>query len=252
MIKSTYQKVFSAKSRLQFHFVYNKLRGPLYFGNNYYCNCCDHNFRTFIPKGRIPRENAECPYCGSLERTRLLLLYLKNNTEIFTKPLKVLHIAPEKCLFDIFINLDIEYVDGDIDPLMATHVVDVTNIKYADNYFDIIICSHVLGHVPDEKKAISELRRVLNPNGIALIMTLIDKNNKATFEDEEIISASDRAANYGEPDLCRLHGLDFKDRLAESGFKVEVIDYRKFIDSEMAHKLSVGDGNRELIFCCNK
>ncbi len=252
MIKSTYKKVFSAKSRLNFHFIYNKLRGPFYYGNNYHCNCCNHNFSTFIPKGRILRNNAECPNCGSLERTRLLMLYLQNNTDIFSKSLKVLHIAPEKCLNKVFKKLNIEYIDGDLDPLMATHIVDVTDIQYPTNYFDIIICSHVLGHVPDEPKAISELHRVLSSNGIALIMTLINPKNASTFEDKNIISVSDRATNYGEPDLCRLHGLDFKVRLANNGFKVEVIDYRNDIDTTLAQKLSVGDGDRELIFRCSK
>lgn len=252
MIKGAYQKLFSAKLRLRFHFIFNKLRGPLYYGNNYYCNCCNHNFRKFIPKGRIPRQNAECPNCGSLERTRLLLIFLQNNTDILKRSQKILHIAPEKCLSDIFKKLDTEYTDGDIDPLMATHIVDITNIKYPDNYFDTIICSHVLGHVPDEKKGISELFRVLNRGGVAIIMTLINTNNNLTFEDENIISETDKARYYGEPNLCRLHGLDFQDRLSECGFKVNVIDYRKLIEKEVATKLSVGNGERELIYRCIK
>lgn len=155
-------------------------------------------------------------------------------------------------MFKIFNKLNINYIDGDINPSNANHIIDITNIQYPDNYFDIIICSHVLGHVPNETKAISEIRRVLNPNGIAIIMTLINLEAQETFEDKTITSDSGRLLNYGEPDLCRLHGIDFSERLQTQGFIVTRIDYTKQIHETINETHNLGNGSRELIFKCQK
>lgn len=252
MIKQLYKQLVPEKTRIDLVLLINKLRAPLYFGTRYHCNCCNKNFRKFLPKGNIKRANAQCPYCGSLERTRLLHLYLLNETKLFNSSLKVLHIAPERCLYTIFKKLNSEYIDGDINPAYATHVIDLTKITYTDNYFDLIICSHVLGHIPDEAKAISELRRVLKPEGEALIMTLINLDSNTTFEDKNITTASERLLNYGEADLCRLHGLDFEERLRTQGFTVTCIDYIKKLPREICIKNSLGDNRRGLIYKCTK
>ncbi|MGE0089139.1 MAG: class I SAM-dependent methyltransferase [Bacteroidales bacterium] len=253
MLKIIYKRLFSEQNRINFIYTFYKIRALFYYGNRYYCNCCNKKFRKFLPKGYVIRQNAKCPYCGSLERTRLLLMYLQNETEIFHKHLKVLHIAPEKCLYNILSKLNIEYIDGDINPAYATYKIDITDIKYPDNYFDIIICSHVLGHILDENTAIYELSRVLNPNGMALILTLLNSNDEKTYENPSVISSSERLLNYGEPDLCRLHGNDFNDTLSKNGFDVTIIDYRKELETQILKRYSLGDGNRELIFkCCKK
>ena len=252
MIKKIYKSIFSEKFRNNIIILLNRVKGIFLRGNKYYCNCCNKSFRKFLPKGNISRENAMCPNCCSLERSRLLLLYLQNETNLFKKHLKVLHFAPEICLYKRIKNLDIEYIDGDINPALARNVIDITNISFPDKYFDLIICSHVLGHVPDEKKAIKELYRVLAPNGIALIMTLIDNNREETFEDTNINTSSGRLKQYGEFDLVRLHGRDFAKRLKSSGFEVIEIDYRNNIDKKLSDKLNLGDGNREKIFKCVK
>jgi SAM-dependent methyltransferase len=135
---------------------------------------------------------------------------------------------------------------------MALHVVDITQIQYPADYFDILICSHVLGHIPDEAKAIQELKRVVKANGFALILTVIDSSKEITFENKDIISPKERLINYGEADLSRLHGLDFKQRLEKQGFIVERIDYRKNIEPDLRELYRLGDGKRELIFKCWK
>lgn len=252
MLKLFYKKIFSEKIRIDIRIQLNKLIAPIYYGNKLKCNCCDKEFRTFLPKGNIKRENAQCPYCGSLERTRLLHLYLKNETTIFKNHLRVLHFAPERCLYDIFKKLDIDYIDGDINPAYASKVIDATNIDYPDSYFDLIICSHVLGHIPDEKKALREINRVMKKNGTALIQTLINRSSEKTFEDPKISSAKDRLSIYGEVDLVRLHGLDFSTRLELQGFQVESIDYRQNVSQSQRESSSLGDGNREMIFKCTK
>ncbi|MDX9918679.1 MAG: class I SAM-dependent methyltransferase [Paludibacter sp.] len=253
MIKSFYKKIFSEKIRLNIRIYLNRFFSFFYMGKNYYCVCCGKSFRIFKTKGYLKRENAECPYCMSLERVRLLSYYLSNelNVEKYAGT-KVLHFAPEKCLFDKFKNLDIEYVDADINPAYARHVVDITNIPFDDDYFQLIICSHVLGHIPDERKAINELYRVLKPGGIALILSLVDLNRDKTYENTMYTTKNDRLKHYGEPDLCRLHGIDIKERLTAGGFKVEAIDYRKYFSENEQTKFSLGNGEREIIYSCTK
>src|SRR5690606_7865707 len=95
------------------------------------------------------------------------------------------------------------YVSADINPAFADVVVDIQAIPFEENSFDLIICSHVLGHIPDEKKAIDEMYRVLKPGGSALILTVLDFNRK-TYENSEIKTPEERLHHFGEPDLLRL------------------------------------------------
>jgi SAM-dependent methyltransferase len=184
---------------------------------------------------------------------RLLDLYLTHELNIYNnRNIRVLHFAPEDVLFKKFSLLDIEYVDADINPAYARNIVDITNIGYQDDYFDIIICSHVLGHVFDESRAIKELHRVLKRNGTALIMTLLNQNQETTYENPDIKSPEERLKYYGEPDLCRIHGADFHERLARQGFIVERIDYRTNLPAETLVRNCLGDGDREIIFKCRK
>lgn len=252
MIKSLYKKIIPEKQRIHLRLSVQKAMSPVYYGENYTCNCCGKSFRKFLDKGNVRRKNVRCPRCDSLERNRLLLFYLEKETDIFTKNLKVLHVAPESCLYQKLHSLDIEYIDGDIDPAYASHVIDITQIPYPDNYFDLVICSHVLGHIPDERKAIQELYRVLSKNGYALIMTLINKELEETYENHSIKSPEERLKHYGEVDLCRLHGKDFAERLAEPGFTVKTIDYRKQFSEKEINNYRLGNGDRELIFKCTK
>lgn len=253
MIKRIYKNLIPEKQRIRLRLFVLKLISPFYSGTTYYCVCCNKSSRKFKPKGNIKRENAECPYCQSLERVRLLDYYLQNETNLYERRgLKLLHFAPEKCLFDKFNKLDIEYVDGDINADYARNIVDITNIGFDDNYFDLIICSHVLGHVPNEQKAVSEMFRVLKNNGVALVLTLINRDNKVTFENSEVITATERLKMYGEPDLCRLHGQDFADRLSSGGFKVTTIDYRHNFSERDRVRFGLGNGEREIIFKCEK
>lgn len=252
MIKCLYKKLIPEKTRIELIYLKNRIKSWFLKGDKYYCNCCNKSFRQFLPKGNVPRDHAMCPNCMSLERTRLLMEYLKNETGVFTNRLKVLHFAPEKCLFDQLIKQNIEYIDGDLNPLFARNVIDITNIPYPDNYFDLIICSHVLGHVSDEKKALAELKRVLSGSGFAIIMSLIDFNSAETYENPAIVTKAEKLEHYGEPDLERLYGRDFPNRLEDSGFRVELIDYRNKLEPDLKAKLNTGDGSREVIFRCAK
>ena len=250
MIKKIYKKILPEALRNSIRVSIRKAKSPFYYGNKYECNCCETSFRKMLPKAK--RSNAECPKCGSLERTRLLLHYLKNETSIFEKKLRVLHFAPESSLYSILSKLDLEYIDGDIHPAYANNIVDITDIQFEDDYFDLIICSHVIAHVPDEEKAIQELRRVLSPKGKAIILTFINSDSKETIDHDWINTDELRREHYGEPDCLRLHGSDFKSTLEKEGFKVNQIDYRKKLGPKIMNKNVLGEGPREWIFDCSK
>lgn len=251
MIKKLYKKLVSEKNRIKLRVILQKAIAPFYYGKKFTCNCCGKSFRNFLPKGNVRRENAKCPYCGSLERTRLLKFYLENETRVLERPLKVLHFAPEDCLVKFLKQVNGEYIDGDINSAYASNAIDITAIPYPKEYFDLIICSHVLGHVPDEEKAITEMKRVLKRKGEALVMTLIDFKKPSTYEDKNITAYEQRLQYYGEEDLCRLHGLDFSERLKNGGFDVQQIDYRQEFSADILLRYSLGNGERELIFKCS-
>lgn len=253
-ISKFYKKYISEKRRIKNILLLNRIKSIFYSGTNYNCNCCNKSFGKFKPKGTLViRKNAECPYCGALERTRLLLFYLQKETEIFSKNIKLLHFAPEDCLYKIFKKTaNVEYLNVDINPNLADIQMDITNIKYKESEIDYIICSHVLGHVSDEVKAIKEMFRVLSPQGSAFVLTLIDTNNHKTFESDDADTPEKRLQYYSESDLVRLHGTDFNKRLEAGGFNVEVIDYRVILGDDICKKYCLGDGKRELIFKCTK
>jgi SAM-dependent methyltransferase len=212
-----------------------------------------------IPKIQIERNcvdsagKCRIPYCGSLERTRNLLFYIENETCLLTGNFHLLHFAPEWCLLPVLKkNVNLNCIAADINPNLAEYRVDIMDIPFQDESFDYIICFHVLGHVPDERRAIEEMRRVLKLTGVALIGTIIDFNNPHTFETAAANTPPKRLQYYSEPDLLRLHGTDFDQRLVEGGFRVEIIDYPSILGEETRNKYALGDGRRELIFRCTK
>jgi SAM-dependent methyltransferase len=188
-----------------------------------------------------------------LERIRNLLFYIERETCILTAKGRLLHFAPEWCLLPVFKKAkNLDYITADINPNFADYQVDIMDIPFPGESFDYIICFHVLGHVPDEQKAIEEMHRVLKRDGVALISTIIDPHNPLTFETDDADTPEKRLQYYSEPDLLRLHGSDFDRRLMQRGFQVEVIDYRIRMGEEIRKKYALGDGKRELIFRCTK
>jgi len=253
MIKTLYRKTISERKRRKIHILFRKSYSLFFSGSNFYCPTCNQSFRKFHNKGNgiESRKNAVCPNCASLERTRLFYMYLKNETQIFKDNPKVLHIAPEDALKKHFIK-NPNYYDIDINPIYASYQMDITSIAFEDYKFDYIICSHVLGHIKNEKLAVDELNRVLKIGGQLFVLTLIDLKAQKTLEDESIILPQQKLKAYGEPDLVRLHGLDFINRLKRTNLKVEEIDYRLHFSNEENIRLSLGNGRRELIYKCEK
>ncbi len=231
--------------------IYGLLQSPLYVGNRFICPCCNGQFRKFLTGGVNHRPNALCPRCNSLERHRLLWLYLKNQTNIFIDHLKVLHCAPEYIFQKVFKFLpNIDYVSAGLDAPFAEVKMDITNILYDDNSFDAILCNHVLEHVIDDHKAMKELFRVLKPGGWAILQSPIDIEREKTFEDPSIVLPKEREHFFGKDDHVRVYGLDYKDRLEQAGFTVKIDSYATDLGGDMSKKYGLPE--HEDIYICGK
>jgi SAM-dependent methyltransferase len=234
--------------------IYFGLRGFFYRGKEVYCPCCERSYRKFLPYGIIgekPRDDAQCPKCGSVERHRMLWLYLKKNLENHDVQLKILHIAPENILQSKMKHMkNIEYVSADIDSPLAMVKMDITDIDSADNSFDVILCSHVLEYVFDDMKALAEFKRILKPEGYAILQSKIEQNRDKTFEDREADTSQKKMDVFGQPDLHRIYGKDFIDRLQSSGFEICVEKYGDILSLKDRNKFGIKSG--EYIYKCIK
>jgi SAM-dependent methyltransferase len=194
--------------------------GWFYAGNKVECPVCSHTYREFLPYGRInPRKNALCPSCLSLERHRLIWLYLRDKTDFFKKKLDVLHIAPEHCFMKPFEKQHGErYITADIESPLAKVKMDIHEMPFEANRFDAVLCNHVLEHVRDDIKAMSEICRVLKPGGWAIMQVpFFAPIPETTFEDHSITDKREREKIFGQDDHVRKYGHDYPQRIARSG-----------------------------------
>ena len=210
------------------------------------------SFRKFLPYGyNNVRENALSPSTFSLERHRLLWLYLKNETFFFTKNLKVLHFAPEAAYYKKFKNLpNITYHTTDINSPLATIKADICDLPIKDDTYDFILCNHVLEHIIDDRKAMKELYRVLKKGGVGIFQVPLETTREKTYEDFSIVKPNERNKAFGQYDHVRVYGMDFFDRLCEVGFKVEKCNYAVKLKKEEIIKYSLPEN--EIIPVCVK
>ncbi|MFT6856972.1 MAG: SAM-dependent methyltransferase [Cyclobacteriaceae bacterium] len=203
-----------------------------YRGKGVECPVCESEFKKFLPYGRQSRPNALCPTCLALERHRLIWLYLKRKTDFFTAKRKMLHIAPELSFMDRFEALpDLEYITGDIESPLAKVKMDIHDIPFEENTFDVIFCNHVLEHVADDIKAMQEMRRVLKPGGWAILQVpFFYPLKETTYTDDSITNPKEREKHFGQDDHVRMYGKDYGQRLASSGFKVH--------EEQLIHEMS--------------
>ncbi len=202
------------------------------------------SFRKFLPYGyESPRENVLSPSTLSLERHRLLWLYLKNETEFFTKPLKVLHFAPEQAFYKRFKKMrNIDYTTTDLNSPLADVKADICNLPFPDNAFDVILCNHVLEHIPNDTKAMHELYRIMKPGGWGIFQIPQDLKRENTFEDDSITDKKERAQIFGQYDHVRIYGRDYFDKLRSIGFTVEEVDYTQILAPESVQKYRLAKG----------
>lgn len=227
-----------------------RLLALFYKGNSVECNVCGHTFRKFLPYGRKARENALCPNCLALERHRLMWLFLQNETAFFTKKMKVLHIAPELCFLDRMKKLpNLEYITADLESPLAQIKMDVHQIPFEENSFDVVFCNHVLEHVDDDILACSEINRVLNNNGWGIIQSPVYDLEK-TIEDKSITNPAERERLFGQRDHVRKYGKDYAKRLSLSGLQVEENHFVRNIKPELIQRHALPEN--EVIFFCKK
>jgi SAM-dependent methyltransferase len=212
-----------------------------------YCPICRSQLQSFLPFGVNRRLNALCPVCRSLERHRLIWLFLKKAGVLFGPPKKrMLHVAPEACLSKLFqCSEHIEYISADLDRLAMINL-DLCNISFPDEAFNVIIASHVLEHIPDDRKAMRELYRVLKRSGWAILQVPI--KTEVTYEDSTIVAPSERERVFGQSDHVRIYGQDYYERLREAGFIVHRKKVLEQLDQSTARKYGIFQ-DEEITFC---
>ena len=212
-------------------------------GNKYTDPIDNKSFRKFLPYGyQVQRQNVLSPSTLSLERHRLLWLYLTNETDFFTSKKKVLHMAPEQCFLARFRKLNHDYKTADLDSPIADVKADIVNLPFNDNSFDVIFCNHVLEHIQDDTKAMKELFRVMKKGGMGVFQVPQDLNRDVTFEDNSITDPKERAKIFGQYDHVRVYGRDYFDKLRSVGFKVEEVNYSQKISSELSSRYRLMEG----------
>jgi SAM-dependent methyltransferase len=211
------------------HRLLGAIRGWRYRGDAVECPCCESSFSRFLPhRGRA---YAKCPRCGSLERHRVLWLFLEREAELFSRPGAMLHIAPEYALSRRLRRVErLRYLSGDLDSALADVELDLLDLPFDPESFDWLICNHVLEHVNDDRRALAEIHRVLKPGGWAILMCPVDRRRATTLEDPTVTSPRERHRVFGQADHVRLYGHDYADRLAAAGFTVRAERYGESCD----------------------
>ena len=248
LILNTFSRTFLIK----ISFVFQPILGFFLKGNQFTDPIDGKSFSTFLPYGyNNLRKNALSPSTFSLERHRLLWLYLKNETGVFSKKIKLLHFAPEQAFYKRFKKLsNIQYDTIDINSPLAMIKADICDLPIKDNTYDFILCNHVLEHILDDNKAISELYRVLKKDGVGIFQVPIDMKKEFTFQDDSITDKKERNKIFGQYDHVRVYGKDYFTKLKNAGFKVEEVDYTKNLSNDEIYRFSIVKG--EIIPVCTK
>lgn len=239
-----YQQVFAA-------FVLKSI-AIFYKGNVFEDPISGKKYRKLLPYGRLQsRPNALAPHTLSLERHRLIWLYLKNRTDFFVNHKRVLHIAPEYCFIKAFKKQpNLNYLTGDLISPWADVRMDVQNIPFHDSTFDVVICNHVLEHVDDDKKAMMELYRVMKHGGFGIFQVPLDYSISKTIEDESVNTPELREIHYKQRDHLRLYGKDYGDRLRNAGFDVTEDNYVNSLPKDLISRYALPKD--EILYICKK
>jgi SAM-dependent methyltransferase len=255
------------RKRLKRGLLSTPLNYVMYFGFRYKCPFCRRYLRKFLPCGRKHsvlqdanvvgagyRLDCRCPLCRSRDKERLLYLYLVNETTVFREPVRLLHVAPELQLRKEFEkHRNIRYLTADINPEKNVMVnMDITDIQYGQGSFDAVVCCHVLEHVSDDRKAMSELYRILKPGGWAILQVPISLSLDSTLEDPRITTPEGREKAFGQADHLRLYARDYKNRLEQAGFSVEEFKWTMSNENYGGSANRYGLNEDEVIYCASK
>lgn len=239
---------------IRLSYLFKKIAPFVYKGNKVECPVCNQSYSKFLSYGSsiAHRENVLCPGDLTLERHRLMWLYLKDHSDFFTNnKLNVLHIAPEQCFHQRFKQQqNLNYLTGDlISPIADIHF-DLHQIPLEDNRFDVIFCNHVLEHVEDAHQCLRELYRVMKPGGWGIMQVPQDFEREITFEDPTIISEEDRERYYWQKDHVRLFGNDYPNWLEKAGFTVNVFEKEKFYTTSQIERFRLQE--KEILYIVHK
>ena len=226
-----------------------KVLGIFYAGSAVTCPVCHRSFRKFLPYGRInPRPNALCPSCLSLERHRLIWLYLQEKTIFFKQKLHILHIAPEACFIPRFEKQHGSgYITADIESPLAKVKMDIHQIPFPENKFDVVLCNHVLEHVNDDIKAMNEICRVLKPRGFSILQVpFFNPVPEKTFEDRSITDPRQREKVFGQDDHVRKFGNDYPQRIEKAGLTAVEDPFVNELADDVRNKFGLVSG--EIIY----
>lgn len=214
----------------------------LYRGKRLECPTCGGRFRR-MRHGR-GRRDVQCPRCGSYERVRALWLFLLDESGLSEGGHRVLHFAPEPSIARAIEAMPgVDYLSADVEAGVAMEVVDITAIPYPEGSFDAVICSHVLEHVPDDRKAMSKVFDVLRPGGTAYFMQPVDFERAETYEDPSIVAPEERKRAFKQHNHVRVYGCDIRERLAGAGFEVTERRYTEELDPADRARYALQDGD---------
>lgn len=244
-IRKTVVTLFPVCSRK----LYHKLNSYLYKGIKYYCPVCEKSYSRFLPGPDNIKSHSKCPGCSSLERQRLLWLYLTKELNLLISKIKLLNMAPDYAIQSKLKKLaNVKYVSTDLQSPLAMHKDDLINLGFDDNAFDAILCYHVLEHIEDDIKAMRELFRILKPGGWAILQSPIDNDREKTFEDSSITDPMERKKIFGQEDHVRIYGRDYFKRLREAGFVVKEDQFIRKIPTSEIERM-VLDKDEFICFC---
>ncbi len=236
-IKSVIETVAPASVQKKIWRTYNRVANR---GDRYECPLCGAHLKSLWPRGLTHpvltqydiigggyREQASCPVCGSTERERLVWLYIVRRTDLARRPARLLHVAPEPQLGMVLQRLPhLDYLSADLYDENVMVKMDITKIDYPDASFDVIICNHVLEHVPEDELAMRELRRVLAPEGWAILQVPFSEKIQASIEDPTAVTPAARSRLFGQEDHVRIYArADYLSRLQRAGFHLQLFDW---------------------------
>lgn len=239
---------------IRLSYLFKKIAPIVYKGNNVECPVCNRSYSKFLSYGSsiAHRENVLCPGDLTLERHRLMWLYLKDHSDFFTSnKLNVLHIAPEQCFHQRFKQQEnLNYLTGDLVSPIADLHFDLHQIPLEENRFDVVFCNHVLEHVNDANQCMRELYRVMKPGGWGIMQVPQDFDREITFEDSSITCEEDRERYYWQKDHVRLFGKDYPNWLENAGFNVEVFEKEKFYSMSQIKRFRLQE--KEILYIVHK